>query len=172
MLLDENKAQSLLETVRWPSGPVCPYCFSGRFYERHVARGEVNPARLRRRKCASCRRSFTVTTRSVLSGTHIPLSKWIWSLGLIRDGSCSSALGLKGSLDLKSYSSALFLYRRIRWILAQPQFVSQRPRDSHEMLRLLFEVEPSPQMPRPGTHRQKSVRDEVAQETGAGRRRG
>jgi transposase-like protein len=168
VLADEREACALLESVRWPTGPSCPYCgFNGGVYELKAPPDQ--DARPGRKKCTECRRNFSVTVGSVLAGTHIPLRKWIAALELIYEGRCSSAVALKQALDLKSYSSALFLYRRIQWILAQQPFAAIRPAGRRDILRLLFEVKPTAQMPRPGAHRSSSLRDDVDQEGGTRR---
>jgi len=63
----EEAARAWFEAMRWPGGVVCPHCGSiGRAYARK------RPGLYR---CAEpeCRKDFTVTTKSVMESSHIPL---------------------------------------------------------------------------------------------------
>lgn len=66
-----------LEAVRWPNGPLCPYC------------GAIKVARHReliredRWQCSICRRSFTVTVGTIFHRTHVDLQRWFLLISLM-----------------------------------------------------------------------------------------
>ncbi len=71
-----------LELMRWPYGVSCPYprCHSPEITKLR------NPTRQPEGRylyyCRKCRRQFTVTTRTVLDRTHVPLAKWLETIAL------------------------------------------------------------------------------------------
>jgi transposase-like protein len=104
----EEAARAWFEALRWPDGPVCPHCGSvGTAYARS------KPGLYR---CAEkeCRKDFTVTTKSVMESSHIPLRLWAQAFTLL----CSSKKGMSAHQvhrTLKiTYKSAWFLCHRIR----------------------------------------------------------
>ena len=104
----EEAARAWFENLRWPDGIVCPHCGSlGRAYARS------KPGLYR---CAEkeCRKDFTVTTKSVMESSHIPLRLWAQAFTLL----CSSKKGMSAHQvhrTLKiTYKSAWFLCHRIR----------------------------------------------------------
>src|SRR5918911_403731 len=63
-------ARELIERIRWPNGPVCPHCGSvGHAYS-------TKRPGLYRCAEAECRMDFTVTSRTVMERSKIPLNKW------------------------------------------------------------------------------------------------
>jgi len=104
----EEAARAWFERLRWPGGVVCPHCGTlGRAYARS------RPGLYR---CAEkeCRKDFTVTTKSVMESSHIPLRLWAQAFTLL----CSSKKGMSAHQvhrTLKiTYKSAWFLCHRIR----------------------------------------------------------
>jgi transposase-like protein len=104
----EEAARKWFEKLRWLEGVVCPHCGSiGRAYARK------RPGLYR---CAEkeCRKDFTVTTKSVMESSHIPLRLWAQAFTLL----CSSKKGMSAHQvhrTLKiTYKSAWFLCHRIR----------------------------------------------------------
>ena len=104
----EEAARAWFENLRWPEGVVCPHCGTvGRAYARS------KPGLYR---CAEpeCRKDFTVTTKSVMESSHIPLRLWAQAFTLL----CSSKKGMSAHQvhrTLKiTYKSAWFLCHRIR----------------------------------------------------------
>ena len=82
---DEVRCRTLLEAMVWPAGRICPACG----YRRSITlagrdRGEYR-ARPGLYQCSSgdCRFQFTVTTRTPLHSTKLPLSVWFRALWLI-----------------------------------------------------------------------------------------
>jgi transposase-like protein len=105
---DDNEARKVLEATLWPDGPVCPHC------------GTINHAYATKRpgvyRCAEkeCRKDFTVTMKTVMERSKIPLHKWLQAFHLM----CSSKKGVSAhqlhrTLDI-TYEAAWFMAHRIR----------------------------------------------------------
>jgi transposase-like protein len=114
---DETKARELLESWRWPNGPVCPHCRNSG--EKKILKLEAPTTRQRRVRpgvyfCGACRRQFTVTVGTVLERSHVPLAKWLMALPLL----CSSKKSLSANQIHRmigvTYKTAWFLCHRIR----------------------------------------------------------
>ena len=54
----DEEARKFLERIRWTKGPECPHC--GECEKRYATKREG------RYRCASCRKDFTVTTKTVM----------------------------------------------------------------------------------------------------------
>src|SRR5215208_5922285 len=105
---DENAARDWFERLRWPHGVVCPHC------------GAIGTAYTRSKpglyRCAEkeCRKDFTVTTKSVMESSHIPLHKWAQGFHLIASSKKGfSAHQLHRTLKI-TYRSAWFMAHRLR----------------------------------------------------------
>ena len=71
---DQDSCFAHLENVRWPDGPICPYCKSNR----------VTPMpKERRHHCNNCMTSFSVTVGTIFHKTHLPIQKWFLAVSLI-----------------------------------------------------------------------------------------
>src|SRR4051794_27519437 len=107
---DEQAAYDWIEARLWPDGPVCPHCGTvGRAYALKGASTRIGV-----RKCAACRKPFTVKVGTIFEGSHIPLHKRLQAMHLM----CSSKKGISShqlhrllGITLKS---AWFLSHRIR----------------------------------------------------------
>lgn len=78
---DEVRCRRLVEAMVWPNGRLCPACGSRRsitLVGRDIGR-RSRPG-LYQRCNLDCRFQFTVTTRTPLHGTKLPL--WTWLMGL------------------------------------------------------------------------------------------
>jgi transposase-like protein len=118
---DEIAAFAKLESLIWPSGPVCPHCGGkGRIYTLQGVRSKsskLHPEGVERhglKKCGHCRKQFTVRVGTVFESSHIPLHKWFQAVHLM----CSSKKGISSHqlhrvLEIK-YQSAWFMSHRIR----------------------------------------------------------
>jgi transposase-like protein len=105
---DDAAARKLIESIRWPDGPVCHYC------------GTINHAYPIKKagwyRCAEkeCRKDFTVTMGTVMERSHIPLHKWLIGFYLMNSSKKGiSAHQLHRTLGLR-YQSAWFMCHRIR----------------------------------------------------------
>lgn len=123
-LTDEAAAQQALADLRWPNGNVvCPLdgCEGGKkVYEVAYKATAKGKATVRKQwKCGACRRKFSVTSKSIFEGAHIPVGKWIYAIFLM----CSSKKGVSAnqlSRELEiSYKSAWFMCHRVREAMLQ-----------------------------------------------------
>ncbi len=114
--LSEDEARELLERIRWPNGPVCPHCGA----TSNIRKFEGKAHRMGVYKCNDCGGQFTVTVKSVMEQSHIPIRTWLMAFSII----CSakkgiSALQLQRQLGLGSYRSAWHMAHRIRHAMAK-----------------------------------------------------
>lgn len=113
---DERSAYELVESIRWPNGPVCPHC--GVINEAYpikaqkTRQGKVSPRKLW--KCKACKKQFSVTVGTIFERSHIPLPKWLLGIYLM----CSAKNGVSAHelhRDLRiTYKAAWFMAHRIR----------------------------------------------------------
>jgi transposase-like protein len=103
---DEIAARAWFETARWPEGPICPHCRSGKHYPTKIAG---------RYRCAdkACRKDFTVTTSTVMERSHAPLTHWAVAFTM----GCSSKKGFSAHQLHRQlgcqYKTAWFLHHRV-----------------------------------------------------------
>jgi transposase-like protein len=106
----EEAAYEHVEAMLWPNGPVCPHC--GVLGRAYTLKG--NATRIGLKKCAACRKQFTVKIGTIFEDSHIPLHKWLQAFYLL----CSSKKGISShqlhrTLGI-SYKAAWFMSHRIR----------------------------------------------------------
>lgn len=107
---DETAARKHLEAIRWPEGPVCPYC--GVIDQVKALGGESMGDGWYH--CGACRKKFTVRVGSVYERSHIPLHKWVLATHLMAASKKGiSAHQLHRMLGI-TYKSAWFMAHRIR----------------------------------------------------------
>ncbi len=80
---DENRCRRLLEALVWPRGRICPACG----YRRSTSiagrdRGRTKRPGLYQCSNGACQHQFTVTTRTPLHSTKLPLPLRLWLQGL------------------------------------------------------------------------------------------
>jgi transposase-like protein len=81
---DEDRCRRMLEEMVWPTGRICPACG----FRKSIAlagREQGKRARPGLYQCSNgdCRYQFTVTTRTPLHSTKLPLRTWLTGLWLI-----------------------------------------------------------------------------------------
>jgi transposase-like protein len=77
---DREAATSHLESVRWPDGPICPYCASTKASRnRDKSRGLTDS----RWQCQDCKRSYSVTVGTIFHKSHIDLQRWFLLISLM-----------------------------------------------------------------------------------------
>lgn len=105
---DEEAAFAKLEAILWPLGPVCPHCGNReKVYD-------LAKTRIGLKKCAACRKQFTVRVGTVFESSHIPLFKWFQAVYLMASSKKGiSAHQLHRVLEI-TYKSAWFMAHRIR----------------------------------------------------------
>jgi transposase-like protein len=105
---NDEAARAMLESIMWPEGPVCPHC------------GVVNHCYKTKRpgayRCGEkwCRKVFTVTMRTVMERSKIPLHKWLQGFHLMTSSKKGvSAHQLHRRIQI-TYEAAWFMAHRIR----------------------------------------------------------
>src|SRR5438874_10352752 len=83
---DNDRARELLESLRWPKGPICPHCKAADVYKLSAKADSKSPVRKGVYKCAQCRKQFTVTVGTVFEDSHIPIATWLQAIFIL----CSS----------------------------------------------------------------------------------
>ena len=110
--LTEDEARIILESIRWPKGPICPHCGSIRVTRIQAKSDKVRDGVI---QCNDCHGQFTVTVGTIMHRSHITLRQWVqafYSMCSHKKG--VSALQLQRNLGLHSYKSAWHLAHRIR----------------------------------------------------------
>lgn len=106
--IDPEAARAVLEAELWPTGPVCAPC--GETERRYSTN---RPGRYR---CGNptCRKDYTVTTKTVMEKSHIPLNQWLQGFRLAASSKKGfSAHQLHRTLNI-TYKAAWFMFHRIR----------------------------------------------------------
>lgn len=75
---NDRACRQLLESIIWRRGRFCPHCGGLKTW---AIRGKT--ARYGLYECAYCHHQFTVTTRTPLHATKLPLKKWIQAFFLV-----------------------------------------------------------------------------------------
>ena len=114
--LTEDEARATLERIMWPNGAVCPHCG----VVGNAKKLEGNKHRVGVYQCADCRQQFSVTVKTILEQSHLPIRTWLMAFAIM----CSSkkgvsALQLQRQLELGSYRSAWHMAHRIRYAMSQ-----------------------------------------------------
>jgi transposase-like protein len=116
---DNDKARELLESIRWPNGPVCPHCKSERAYRLTPSATSKSPGRKGLCKCRECRKQFTVTVGTIFEDSHIKISTWLMAIFIL----CSSKKGISAHQLHRmlgvTYKTAWFMAHRIRFAMSE-----------------------------------------------------
>jgi integrase/transposase-like protein len=130
-----KEAGEILRRLRWPEGPVCPYCESRRVgktrYDRTAAGRETHRQAW---QCRDCRVKFSVTAGTALHGSRANFGTWIRAVHNICFGARPEGIGrvqLGDALKL-SYRSAHFLYARIWYAALRTPLRNCLDRDFHK----------------------------------------
>jgi transposase-like protein len=114
---DGDKARELLESLRWPNGPICPHCKCDDVY-KITPKTAKSTTRKGLYSCAACRKQFTVTVGTIFEDSHIPISKWLMALFIL----CSSKKAISAHQMHRmlkvTYKTAWFMCHRIRFAMA------------------------------------------------------
>lgn len=79
---DENVCRKFFEKLIWPTGRICPHCGCRKSYEingRSTRDGLY--------ECSRCKRQFTLTTKTPMHSTKLPLWKWLLAIYYILNSS-------------------------------------------------------------------------------------
>lgn len=107
---DLDAARAHFESIRWPSGPYCPYCG---VFDRVAALGgkSMGPGWYH---CKDCRKKFTAAVGTIYERSHVPLTKWFLATHVM----CASKKGMSahqiGRMLGLPYKTAWFMAHRIR----------------------------------------------------------
>ncbi|MFC4671516.1 IS1595 family transposase [Seohaeicola nanhaiensis] len=120
-MYDEAAAFAHVEAMLWPNGPVCPHCGNcDKVYDLKGVRSKPskkNPEGVERhglKKCAECRKQFTVRIGTIFEESHMPLHKWLQAIHLMVSSKKGiSAHQMHRVLEV-TYKTAWFLEHRIR----------------------------------------------------------
>ena len=126
---DEAAAFAKLESIVWPNGPTCPHCGNaGKIYELKGVKTKPtkkNPEGLERhglKKCAECRKQFTVRVGTVFESSHIPLHKWLQAAYLMASSKKGvSSHQMHRALEV-TYKTAWFMTHRLREAMRSGDF--------------------------------------------------
>jgi transposase-like protein len=118
MFHDEDKAREYFEAQRWPDGkPFCVHCGSTNV---HLLEGKSHRPGLF--QCNDCAGAFTVTTKSVMESSHVPLTKWALAFHKMAASKKGiSAKQMQRELNLGSYRTAWFVCMRVREAMKLPK---------------------------------------------------
>lgn len=109
---DEAEAYKKFESIVWPDGPVCPHCGNADAERMYELKGTSH--RIGLRKCAECRKQFTVKIGTIFQSSHVPLHKWLQAIFLIASSKKGiSANQLHRTLEV-TLKTAWFMGHRIR----------------------------------------------------------
>jgi transposase-like protein len=154
----ESGAFAYLEELRWPDGPVCLRCGSGRIGYLEARRKHY---------CRECAYQFRVTAGTVLHDSHLSASKWLLAVGLILDSERGFPATMLQRILGGSYKSAWFVEHRIRAAIAsaletsRPSFYvalgTGRSSSAGDAPPTFDELEPAPEEIRAGLRLIKSL---------------
>lgn len=111
---DENKAIALLESMRWPNGPICPHC---KHNESYQIIGKSSRKGLR--CCAACRKQFTVKVGTIFEDSHIPISKWLMAIFILCSSKKSISAHQMHRMLKVTYKTSWFMCHRIRYAMGE-----------------------------------------------------
>ncbi len=104
MFPDEESARQWFEDILWPEGiRYCPNCDSDNTYECSHAKMPY--------RCRDCRRYFSVKTGTVMTGSPLPLLKWLYAIYL-------DTTSLKGVSSMKLHRD-LGITQKAAWHMQQ-----------------------------------------------------
>ena len=114
----EAQCREYLANLRWKAEYACPKC--GNRHAYRLANG--------RYQCAKRRHQVSVTARTVLHKTHIPLTQWFLAFYFVcQDKRGISAVQLEAMLGT-TYKTAWFMLKRIRIAMGQRDETHQTER--------------------------------------------
>lgn len=110
---DEPSCRQFFESIIWANGRVCPHCGSMKSWS---IKGESARAGLY--ECGSCGLQFTVTTKTPMHSTKLPLWTWLLALYLIANSSKGISSVVLGRLLGTKQPTAWKLGHAIRAMMA------------------------------------------------------
>src|SRR5271169_3979452 len=144
---DEQVCIDAVASMRWPDGPVCPYC---------EAKEPYWLATQKRWKCYSCRKQFSVKVGTIFEDSPLGLDTWmiaLWMLCNCRNGVSSYEIARATGIAQKS---AWFMLQRLRFVMKEIKpvmmgatgtpvemdetFIGGKPKNMHRSKRLQSKI--------------------------------
>lgn len=110
---NEDTCRLFFESVLWKHGRSCPHCYNLKSY-----RLSGKSARKGLYECSRCKRQFTVTTKTPMHSTKLPLWTWLLAMYLILNSSKGISSVYLGKLVGISQKSAWKIGHAIREMMA------------------------------------------------------
>ncbi len=111
---DDEACARHLAAVRWPDGFVCPAC--------GVCKGWELKTKPHTFECGGCHRQTSVTARTVMHRSKLPLRTWFEAIHLLTSHSNGiSAEQAQAQLGLGSYKTAWLLLHKLRRAMVNPE---------------------------------------------------
>ncbi|HWD18967.1 MAG TPA: IS1595 family transposase [Verrucomicrobiae bacterium] len=116
---DNDKARTLLESLRWPNGEICPHCKNDGKTKGIYALRPAPKSKTRKgvHKCGACRKQFTVTVGTVFESSHIPISTWLMAVFILCSSKKSISAHQMHRMLKVTYKTAWFMCHRIRYAM-------------------------------------------------------
>ena len=106
---DESTCRHFFESVLWRHGRYRPHCYCSKSYAL-----SGNSVRAGLYECAQCKRQFTVTTKTPMHITKLPLWKWLLAMYYIANSSKGVSSVFLGKWIGISQKSAWKIGRAVR----------------------------------------------------------
>ncbi|WP_417495376.1 IS1595 family transposase [Maricaulis sp.] len=107
---NEDSARAHLEQIRWPNGPVCPFC-GERDTVKALGGKSMGPGWYH---CSDCRKKFTVRVGTVYERSKVALHKWLLATQMMASSKKGiSAHQIHRTIGI-TYKTAWFMCHRIR----------------------------------------------------------
>jgi hypothetical protein len=108
---DDAACAAYLQRKLWPNGFVCPKCGSARSRKM-----ETRPWTF---ECRDCLRQTSVTARTIMHGSHVPLRTWFLAAHVVATHTSGiSAVALQEEAGIESYEIAWLLLKRLQKAMA------------------------------------------------------
>ena len=107
---EEEIAFAFVESLLWPTGPICPHCGS----KERIGKLNGKTTRTGLYKCYSCQKPFTVRIGTIFEDSHVSLRLWLQAIYLMaqsKKGVSANQLHRTLGVTLKT---AWFMGHRIR----------------------------------------------------------
>ena len=109
---NEDTCRVFVESILWKHGRNCPHCYCLKTY--HLSGASVRSGVY---ECGRCKGQFTITVKTPMHSTKLPLSKWLLAMYLIVNSSKGISSVYLGKLIGVSQKSAWKLGHAIRQMM-------------------------------------------------------
>jgi len=119
----QEKCINLLEKVRLPNGPICPYCYSNKKITKQKEE--------KRYHCNNCKTGFSVTVNTIFHDKKAPLQKWFLESTLM--------LNAKKGISAKQLQRDLKITYKTVWYMAMR--ITRAMLDQKDILMVIVEMD-------------------------------